>query len=176
SSISLFNSTGGGILQSDARSVGFLGGIKKDVTTINPDGSVDFFRENTFNGWAGRYIFDFQGAINFGAADYISFDITVDEDDPSYLPPPHSAGKTTSIVIDRAMVDQVLPSAGGLIQTHADYITLLNHALSTSGSDAAAAHTLTFNGSTSSIHPTQIYIGSAESSGLDGSSVRISNL
>jgi flagellin len=176
STIALFNTTGSGILQADDRSVGFIGGIKRDVTTINLDGSVDFFRDNTFNGRVGSHVFDFQGPITFGAADSISFDITVDEDDPSYLPPPHSTGKTTSIMIDRAMVDQVLPGAAGIIQTHGDYINVLNHALSTSGSDAAAAHTVVTNAGGTTIHPSNIYIGSTETSGLDGSSVRITNL
>ncbi|WP_370054907.1 VOC family protein [Sinorhizobium fredii] len=61
----------------------------------------------------------------------------MDADNPADgISAPYHPGQTTSIVIDRATVDAVLPSANGVISTYKQYASVLSYALSGSGATA----------------------------------------
>lgn len=170
--ISLFNESGGGLLQADTRKMKTLGGIRNYDTFMDDDGIIHTDRENDRSGSNARKEFTFSGPLVFGASDVISFDVTVDADNPAILPPAYSLGKTTHVVIDRAMVDTRFPSENGVISTYTQYISLLDYALTQTNS-GASAHALS-DGHGGTV-PNAISIATRENSGLDGSSLEISN-
>lgn len=173
SEISLFNENGGGILQADTRKLKTLGGIRDYDTYMDTQGIIHMDTINTRSGNRAVYDFNFTGPLTFDPGDTISFDITVDADNPADLDPPYHPGKTTSITIDRAMVDAVFPSANGVISNYTEYATLLNYALSQANTGALATTYIDYSG-----NPIidRIGIQTRENSGLDGSYVEISNL
>ncbi len=173
SQTALFNANGGGILQADTRKMKTLGGIREHDTYMDTSGVIHMDRENGEEGYYGQVKFDFSGPLAFGQTDTISFDITVDADDPSALAPPHHPGKTTHIVIDRALVDTWLPGANGVISNFEQYTSVLYRALTTANSGAIAIGEASPTGGKI---PNRIVISSREASGLDGSSVKIENL
>lgn len=172
SEIALFNKSGGGLLQADTRKMLTLGGIRNYDTSMDPQGVIHMDTTNTRDGTRAVKDFNFSGPLTFAAGDTISFDITVDADNPADVDAPHNPGKTTHIVIDRAMVDTVFPAANGVISNYTQHAFLLNHALSQANSGARATTYVDSNGS-----PIidKIGIQTLENSGLDGSSVEISN-
>lgn len=173
SETALFNENGGGILQADTRKMKTLGGIREWDTYMDALGVIHMDKENGEEGYYGRLKFDFSGPLVFGATDTISFDITVDADDPSALAPPHNPGKTTHIVIDRTFVDTWVPGANGVISDFEQYISVLYRALTLANSGAAATGEASPTGGRI---PDRIVISSREASGLDGSYVKIANL
>lgn len=173
SETALFNANGGGILQADTRKMKTLGGIREYDTYMDTFGVIHMDRENGEEGYYGQLKFDFSGPLAFGPSDAISFDITVDADDPSSLAPPHHPGKTTHIVIDRALVDTWLPGANGVISDFKQYTSILYRALTAANSGATAIGEASPTGGRI---PERIVISSREASGLDGSYVKIANL
>lgn len=172
SEIALFNKSGGGLLQADTRKMLTLGGIRNYDTYMDPQGVIHMDTTNTRDGTRAVKDFNFSGPLTFAAGDTISFDITVDADNPADVDAPHNPGKITHIVIDRTMVDTVFPAANGVISNYTQYASLLTHALSQANSGARATTYVDSNG-----NPIidKIGIQTLENSGLDGSSVEISN-
>lgn len=146
--ISLFNSDGGGALQADDRSVGNINGL----TTVS--GATAF-------GARARESYTFAGPITLSAADVISFDITVDAG-------PHSAGVTSPITIDKALVDSRLGTSDGVISDRTAMISILNQAMVNAGLSGIA------NVGTESSD--RFVFWSLEGLGLDDASITIGNL
>lgn len=172
SEIALFNKSSGGLLQADTRKMLTLGGIRNFDTYMDAQGVIHMDTTNTVIGVRAVKDFYFTGPLSFGASDTISFDITVDADNPADVDAPHHPGKTTQIVIDRTTVDALFPAANGVISSYTQYASLLNHALSQANSGASATTYVDNNG-----NPiiNKIGIQTQENSGLNGSSVEISN-
>ena len=172
SETSLFNSTGGGILQPDPRDLESIGGLRLGYT--DELGLEQWTNYNTRYALQGQFYFDFSGPIVFDdPSDQISFNITVDADDPTHgLPGALNPGKSTSIVIDRATVDAVGASWNGVISNYQQYIQVLDYALGAAGSDASATLATDNYGK---IIPNRIVIITDQnrSNGLDGSSVQV---
>ncbi len=172
SEISLFNENGGGILQADTRRLQTLGGIRTHDTFMDTDGIVHTYPSNYRYGVNGGYVFDFTGPITVPAGGSFSFDVTVDVDNPADLDPPYNPGKTTHVTIDRALVDSALPGQNGVISTFRQYATVLNRALTLANTGAYAGLVTDWRGD---IIPDKISVQTGENSGLDGSSVQITN-
>jgi flagellin len=167
---SLYNKDGGGILQSDPRSPGIIGGIRQ--RDLFADEAEAYIAGRGMSGAYARQIFTFSGPLAFEAGDSITFDITVDADNPSHgLSPPYDAGNTTSsITINRSVVDAVLPGAAGEISNYEQMIAVLGHVLQGTGAGATFVHDnqgRRIEGS--------FAIRTWENSNLDGSAVSISN-
>ncbi|MCD7109123.1 flagellin/flagellar hook associated protein [Rhizobium sp. DKSPLA3] len=173
SEVSLFNKDGGGILQADTRKLKTLGGVRVHDTFMDNDGVVRTFPDNAVSGENGRFGFTFTGPLTFGASDKIEFDVTVDADNPADLDPPYHPGKTTHVTIDRAFVDTWLPGQNGVIVDYKQYASVLDRALSAANAGAYANLTLDGRGGTV---PNHVNVGTSESSGLNGSSIEITNL
>ncbi|WFT86853.1 flagellin [Rhizobium leguminosarum] len=174
SQTSLFNETGGGILQADPRDVKSIGGMRGSY--VDDDGQLRWGTSHGNYALAARTIFTFSGPINFDdPSDEITLDITVDADNPAHnLPGAQSPGKTTAVVIDRSTLDAVDPSWGGVISTYHQYISALDHAMHAAGADASATHVINWKGE---IVPDQIAIVTDQyrPNGLNGSYIEISN-
>lgn len=128
SDVSLFNSTKGGLLQEDSRNMGTIGGIRRDRGD-DEDGFPIWESAYTYRS-SGYLSFSFSGPLAFDdPGDQIAFDITLDKDDPSYVPAPFNPGVTTSIVIDRSTVDAVDPSLNGIIVNNEQYARVVDYAL-----------------------------------------------
>lgn len=173
SETSLFNKNGGGILQADERKLKTIGGVRTHDTYMDNEGLVHMFPVNDRGGINGRFTFDFTGPITFGSTDTISFDVTVDVDNPADLDPPYNPGKTTHVTIDRTLVDAVLPGKNGVISTYQQYSSVLYRALTNANSGASAS--LISDGKGGTV-PNKINVSTRENSGLDGSSIQITNL
>jgi flagellin len=166
---SLLNTTGGGILQGDPRSPWDIGVLR---TTWDDGGVMLTNGGNNRIGPGARYSTAFTGPISFtNPGDRIDFTLTVDEDNHAHgLPPPLHPGLTTSVVIDRAVVDAALPGAGGVVSDYQDFVRVLNRALAGTGAVAGIYHD----------HegrpiPDLYFVASTERSGLLGSFVRITD-
>lgn len=128
SEVSLFNSTKGALLQEDGRNMGTIGGIRADGGD-DEDGFPIWYPESSYQR-AALLSFSFLGPLTFDdPGDQITFDVTVDKDDPSYVPAPLNPGVTTSIVIDESTVNAADPSLSGVILNNQQYARVLNYAL-----------------------------------------------
>ncbi|NTG51613.1 flagellin/flagellar hook associated protein [Agrobacterium rhizogenes] len=177
SETSLFNSTGGGLLQKDGRDAGSIGGIRYWTSWV--DGTDVTSGWNPYNGSAGSrgtFDFTFAGPLSFSdAGDQISFDVTVDADNPADgIDPPYAAGKTTSVTIDRSTIDAVNASWNGVISSYTQYQQVLSYALSQANTGAAATTYVDNNGQPI-IDRIGIYTREDRSTGLNGSYVEVSN-
>jgi len=172
SEIALFNESGGGLLQADTRKMKTLGGIRLHDTYMDSLGDIHMFPTNTRPGYRAVQDFNFTGPLTFNPGDTISFDITVDADNPLNVDPPHDVGKSTHIIIDRATVDTVLPGANGVISTYTQYAAVLSRVLPA----AVGALATTYVDDYGQPILNRIGIQTRENSGLFGSSVEISNL
>jgi flagellin len=174
SEISLFNSTGDGLLQRDSRDIGTIGGIRNFGTYMDNDGVIWTDRDNDNIGRQARFDFVFPGPFTFPVNGEITFEITVDADNPADLLAPHHLGQTTTVTINRSLVNSVLPNSNGLIDTNLDYISVINRALANAGADAGATYQYEYiNGINVGIDSDFITIFTRETSGLDGSSIEI---
>ncbi|MBW0365818.1 flagellin/flagellar hook associated protein [Ensifer adhaerens] len=174
---SLFNSTGGGILQADTRDLRTVGGIRF-VTSVDVDGYTTNSNYNNRAGQAGEFVFHFTGPLSFSnAGDKITFDVIVDKDSSSQgLSLPLHAGKTTSVTVDRTTVDTVLgAAANGVISNYTQYAAVLDHAVKQAG---AGATVKTYRHPYEPYAPiiNQIGFMTQQNSGLDGSYVEVANL
>lgn len=132
SEVSLYNSTGGGLLKADPRDMKTIGGIRVL-------GNNNVWYPKFDEGDPGTVGFSFSGPLTFGAGDQISFDVTVDTDDPATgIPGPYDPGRTTSIIIDRSTVDAVNASLNGVITTNSQYASVLDYALTQANAGASA--------------------------------------
>lgn len=173
SQIALFNSTGGGLLQADPRDLGTIGGLRFPFA---PDGTMSSYSVGNESGFTPSDVkFMFNGPLAFGVGDEISFDVTIDADNPADpISPPYHPGDTTHVVIERATVDAVLPSANGVISTYKEYAAVLSSALSGSGATAAIYWEYDPPWSKNIVDvPDQIGITYIGNSSLDGSSLQI---
>jgi flagellin len=170
--LSLFNSTGGGLLQADPRDVKTIGGIRYPVSNSITGMSSSNMRSSTY----ASFDFNFSGPLVFDdPSDKISFDVTVDADNPADgLAAPLNPGATTlDVEIDRALVDTVLgASANGVISDYKQYAAVLNRALQNFDTGARATTYTDWQGRDII---DRIGIWTEQSAGLDGSYVEISN-
>lgn len=153
SSISLFNSTGGGILQKDGRSPGAIGGLRNaDVYSIGN------------NAWQSG--FKLTGPLIFtDNTTAITFDMTVDADDPSTTPSPNP-GTTVSVTINRSLVDSVFPMLNGVISNRDQFVRVLQEALVPVGAYSTDKI----------LTPDEYSIWTSETSGNPGSSMYLTNV
>ncbi|WFU00674.1 flagellin [Rhizobium sp. CB3171] len=173
---SLFNSTGGGMLQADPRDLKTIGGLRFDFG----NGLMSSYSLRNTGGWGPTdFTFDFSSPITFGAGGSISFDVTVDADNPADgISPPYDPGKTTSIVIDAAKVNSTLGRTDGTINTYKEYAAVLRSALVGSGLTATTYTQFDPPGQTRTWVDVPDVIGIVHN-GLatkDGSSMAISNV
>ncbi len=177
SETSLFNSTGGGILQKDGRDAGSIGGIRYWASWQNGSAvETGWWPYNQSTGAKASFDFTFSGPLTFDdVSDQISFDVTVDADNPADgITPPYSAGKTTTVAIDRSTVDAVNASWNGVISNYTQYQQVLSYALAQANTGAAAT---TYRDSNNQpiINRIGIYTLQDRSTGLNGSYVQVSN-
>ncbi|WP_327210046.1 flagellin [Rhizobium leguminosarum] len=127
----LFNSTGGGMLQADPRDMKTIGGLRFDFGT----GVMSTYSLRNTGGWGPtNFTFDFSSPMTFGAGDSMSFDVTVDQDNPADgISAPYDPGKTTSVVIDAARINTALGRSDGTINNYKEYAAVLRSALGGSG-------------------------------------------
>ncbi|WP_454849186.1 flagellin N-terminal helical domain-containing protein [Rhizobium binxianense] len=110
--ISLFNSTGSGLLQADMRSLGLIGGLR----------NADF----SATGATGYVVYAFASLPDpddaaLTASDQVSFDITVD------------GGVTRTVTIDKNLIDTTLGRSSGLINNSGELTAVIQSALSNMG-------------------------------------------
>lgn len=152
SKLTLFNTTGDGLLQIDSRAIGDIGGLRKVDWESYPQ-----------SGW--QY-FDFPGPATFTATDVISFDYTVDG---SALGP----GKTYRLTIDKNTVDTALGTTNGYIGSVSNFMLVMSRATWSparpAGGGMGQAHSLGGG-------PQNYGFFSPGIEGLPGSSVRITNV
>lgn len=168
---SLFNANGGGILQPDSRSPETIGGVRFPSSQTDTGYSTSNWR----NGSAARRDITFSGPLDFTSGGSISFELTVDKDNPSHaIDPPYHPGKRPAdpIVIDLAAVLAARPSSAGRIEDYVDFIAVLNHVLAGSGASASRI----WDPHDNEYVVNAIAITSNGSTGLDGSYLEISNL
>jgi flagellin len=147
--ISMLNDGGGGLLQKDIRSLGTIGGFRgTSFTTDSHQGHQDH---------------GFTGPKTFSATDVLSFDLTIDAS-------AYSSGVTTTVTIDKALVDAALGTATGTIGSGTAMRTVLEYYFITNGIPATALSTWAGN------DPTRFEIQSTEQSGHSGSSIAIGNV
>jgi flagellin len=114
SKISLYNSTGGGLLQADDRSPGTVGGIRNTIYSFDPVGGT---------AWED-YTFD--GPLTFtDSSTSITFTLNLDADDPATTTGPQ-AGTTQTYTIDRAAIDAVNAGWNGIVSSRAQWRDVLN--------------------------------------------------
>lgn len=170
---SLYNANGGGLLQADPRSPETIGGVRW------PAGEFGFTETNQRFGTYAMAIFNFTEPMVFNLGNSVTFDIIVDADNPNSatnggIPGPYDAGaKTESIVIDRALVDAVLPGKNGVVSDYQEMISVLSRALS--GSGAIVTSVLHVVNGKSVPKPDVFCIRTLETSRPDGSGLSIVN-
>ncbi|MBP2235278.1 flagellin [Sinorhizobium kostiense] len=181
SDVALFNSTGGGLLQPDARDLKSIGGMRYNVLEWDGEEWVETWEPRFGTGVRASSSFTFSGPLTFDdAGDQIAFDVTVDADNPDDgIDPPYNPGHTTSIVIDRTTIDAVDASWNGVISTNTQYAAVLNYALNQANSGAfVSANYSKLTASGTWVHdPEAMSISTSQnrSLGLDGSYIEVSN-
>lgn len=203
SEVALFNSTGGGLLQADARDVTVLGGMRQfisDEDFIFGDSTVYFGEAGSgwmvperASGTAARIQlanFPVGSPIDFnipGAA--ISFDLLLDKEasNPNNwpggvgqleeLPGPFDPGAFSAIQITKADVDNYNLGLNGIVSTNADLAGVLNKKFQASGIGAYVYRGSMYDpvSETTVPSPTTLYIETREDHG-SGSHVAISNI
>lgn len=178
---SLFNSTGGGLLQADPRDFKTVGGLRYAYASYS-DGTEarTTYAHNQSGSRPAYQDFVFTGAFTFGTTDTISFDIIVDADDPADVPAPHSTGQTKSVTIDRTTVDNALGTSDGVIASYKDYAAVIGRAMADAGA-SANGYVTTFHTWDNTLKkmvevPDVIGFNTYENSGLNGSSIQIANV
>jgi len=147
--ISMINEGGGGSLQKDIRSLGTIGGFRNvSFTTESHEGHQDH---------------GFTGPRTFSTTDTLSFDLTIDQS-------AYSSGITTTVTIDKNLIDAALGTSAGTIGSAAAMRTVLEHFFTTNGVPA------TTNSYRAGNDPARFEIASKEASGHPGSSIAISNV
>jgi flagellin len=150
--ISLFNSTGGGILQRDDRGPGTIGGLRNTDIFTHGGGSIQSF---TFD---GPLVFTDDTTA-------ITFDLVLDADNPSNTTSPEG-GTTISVTLNRTLMDQVYPTLNGVISSRDQFAWLMRETLIPLGAQFANR-----SGTTDGYA-----LLSRETSGLTGSSIQVLNV
>ncbi|MDH4413795.1 MAG: flagellin [Rhizobium sp.] len=173
SKISLFNSTQGGLLQQDARDIETIAGMRYLSDYV--DGAKVWSPRTWGAAPATLSNRAFSGPLDLrGVGDAITFDVTVDRDEPSHgISPPYHPGKTSTITIDKAFLDTHFPSWNGVIADYKGFVQALN--LSLSVANAGARADLYYKYPSGTV-PDKYSIQTRENSGLDGSYIEISNV
>lgn len=202
SAVSLFNSTGGGLLQADARDLDTLGGIRSfsgsnliggDWTKYDGVYGSGWMYPNGGAGAAGSFALDdfpVGSTLDFSVPGAeISFDIILDKEasnpgsqpgtagELQDLPGPYFGGYSKPITITKAQVDAVFPALGGKITTNTQFAAVLNSVLSAEGASVSASY-MHYDppGSNTYVHdPKRMTISTRQIHG-DGSYVEIANL
>lgn len=113
SKVSLYNSTGGGLLEADTRSPGTVGGIRDTIYRFDPVGGTA----------GGNYSFD--GPLTFtDSSTSITFTLTLDADNPATTTGPQP-GMTQTYTIDRAAIDAVNAGWNGVVSDRAQWREVL---------------------------------------------------
>ncbi|TLX17019.1 flagellin [Rhizobium sp. MHM7A] len=113
SKVSLYNSTGGGLLQADDRSPGTVGGIRNTIYSFAPVGT---------SAWED-YVFD--GPLTFtDNSTAITFTLNLDADDPATTTGPQP-GLTQTYTIDRDAIDAVNSGWNGVVSSRAQWREVL---------------------------------------------------
>jgi flagellin len=149
---SLFNTTGGGILQKDDRSPGSIGGLRNTNAFTYGGGAIQSF---TFD---GPLVFTDDSTA-------ITFDLILDADDPSNTTSP-GGGTTVSVTLNRTLMDQVYPTLNGVISSRDQFAWLVREATIPLGAQFASR-----SGTTDGYA-----LLSRETSGLTGSSIQVLNV
>jgi flagellin len=175
---SLFNSTGGGFLQADPRAVGTIGGLRFRYNSGDLTGMSTHSLTNN-NGFHPLVSdFKFHGPMVINDGEYISFNITIDADNPADgILPPYDPGQTSAIMIDKALVNTVLSRTDGTINNYKDYYSVLNAALSGTGASATTYYRYDPPGSNNRVDvPDIVGIHHTGLASKDGSSMQITDL
>jgi flagellin len=200
SDVSLFNSTGGGLLQADPRAIGSIGGIRAYNTYSSGGLDATPYYTDTSSGWmtplwnngsiGGFSLADFpvDAPLDFnipGAE--ISFNVLVDKEDNNpnnatgiagqlqELPGPYYAGYSQSVTITKADVDAYDASLGGIISTNTQFAAVLNSVLD-GASVSANFGKYDPPGSHHWVHDPETMMITTNQSYGDGSYVEISDL
>jgi flagellin len=142
--ISLFNSTGGGILQPDPRDLKTIGGLRYIAYNNSTEYRSTSAWENTGGRGPADQTFMFTGPFTIGASDTISFDIIVDAENPdpvdpdNQLPGGYDSGSLSHVVIDRGLIDTYFPAANGVVSDYEQYTSLISHAMDRAGAGVNA--------------------------------------
>ncbi len=201
--ISLFNSTGGGLLEADARDSLTLGGMRglydRDDYAMSGTPTVYFGEKGS--GWMyPRYDFGSAAQLSMNypvgtSFDFntpgaqISFQLTLDKEaenpegvtgpraDLFELPGPHDIGRIENITITKAEVDAYDPALGGIISTNEQLAELLNGIIEPMGARVRGDYVIEMPvGSGNYVHNAQrITIQTLQDHGF-GSYVGIENL
>lgn len=160
---SLFNTTGGGLLQR---------GIP-DVVTLPPSGGLDLggliSGAPSTHAHRGHTYFDFVAGSPLSSTDIITFDVTVDSST-------FSGGEHfTGITIDQALVNTVLGKSDGSIVSADEYAMVIHAALNAAGVPAGSDNG-GYGTNAGVVGTNTVDIGSDELTAHPGSSVVISNL
>jgi len=183
---SLYNKEGGGILDGDPRSPLTIGGMRGE-NYVTTDITNDYLADNSWRGAAatisnslpfhiasGQNIPD---AIVFSSTDKITFDITLDGDDPSQgLSAPLITGAPVAVTVNQALVISKLGKAS--ISNATEMSTVLNAAFTAAGigTRVSAAHGWLYPiGAPAYPDPVNYSITTTEQTGLNGSQVQITN-
>lgn len=174
SEISLFNSAEGGLLQRDARDIETIAGMRSP--RFYADGTQVWVPNRNMESpaWLPNRVFS--GPLDLrGVGDAITFDVTVDKDEPAHgISPPYDPGKTTvGVTIDKAFLDTHFPSWNGVVTTYQNFTQALGLALSLANTGATAGLHLKYPSGTV---PDRYWIQTLENSGREGSYVEISNV
>lgn len=178
---SLFNDEGGGILEPDPRSPKSIAGIRTfSGAQIGEIGysPTGYTTGREGSGYRGSLDFAFSGPLDFATAgDRMTFDLMLDAEDPSSpSPAPYAPGNSHSITIDRSVVDSVLPSNAGKINTRFEMAAVLDSQTRNLGATALAYH---YSDPALNISSDPIYnrfrLYSQEINDPNGSAIQISN-
>ena len=113
--LALFNSTGGGLLQADERSLGMIGGLR------NADFTGFGQRGYSIYGFAGPYTLPDANSAAFTATDRLTFDLTVD------------GTETRTVTIDKNTIDSALGTTNGMIYSGDELAMVIRMAVSNMG-------------------------------------------
>jgi flagellin len=162
--ISLFNRTGGGLLQSAkiTKTINTPGGLVSDIGGLQTGATSDLPHY-------GHSWFTFSGARSLSVTDQISFDILVDANGAS------STGASYSVTIDQALVNATLGKSDGSINTASEMSNVLKAALSAAGVPADSSRDYHYITTPYGSDLVDIYSRESISPG-QGSSISISNV
>ncbi|WP_075290401.1 flagellin [Pararhizobium arenae] len=141
--VSLFNSTGGGLLQADPRDVDTLGGLR--FAYMSGGDSVQemstWSLDNAYGSGPATRSFMFTGPMDIAAGETMTFDVIVDVDNPlDGISPAYDDGTSANVIIDQSVVNAALGVSDGHIETYVDYTRVLNHAFTIAGANARAVN------------------------------------
>ncbi|WP_237361807.1 flagellin [Rhizobium gallicum] len=183
---SLFNKEGDGMLQGDPRSPKTIGGIRPYGDPYTPDITNDYLSYYTLPGLPAisheKLPFtvisgtEVPTPVSLGAGDKISFDLTIDGDNPAQglAAPLHPGISASDITIDSAMV----ASLGGAIHNATEMAQMLNNAFAAKGIGSLVYAAPVWHDPLNAPpypDPVRYTISTTEQSLLNGSQVQISN-